>query len=307
MTQYFYNFRHFVESHFGVCLMLALVCGLFLPGADFIPKEAIPTMMAVIIFFAVSKIRRDDVASLKLGDAVLFYVMRFLVLPIVIYFAADIILPDYKYVLLLLLLLPTGATLPAVTAVMKGNPALSIGFLVLSSLCVPFVLPAIFGYFSATTLEIDQVSLFKTLAYIIFLPIIIYMAVFKWGRGAVAPIRENASFVSIFTICFVALTIVSSQRSVILQDVSVLLESVAVGMFSYGSLYIGGWFLYKNKPYRDRLSYALSSGNNNIVIGISLAFLYLPERDIITFVSWELAWLSALSLFQYIVSKTRAE
>jgi BASS family bile acid:Na+ symporter len=285
----------------------ALLCGLFVPGIEALPKEAVPYIMAVIIFFAASKIKQEDFKSIHVQDIALIYALRFLVLPCLAFFVLDAVLPAYKYAVFLLLLLPTGATLPAVTSILGGNPMVALSFLTLTSLSAPFVIPAFYGAFSGATLTLDPVSMFKTLAFIIFLPIGLYILLMKTWKKGLAPVRDNASFMAVTLICLVGMIIVASQREVILSDLAFLLQAFGVGLVVYLALYAAGWLAFAHKNLRERVSYALACGNNNIAIGISLAFLYLPEQETITLVMWELSWISALALCQYALSKRKAE
>lgn len=297
--------RNLVEHHFGLFMIAAMLAGLFLPGAEHIPKDVVPFLMAIIIFFAASKIRRDDMKSIHIMDMLGIYSIRFLVLPYIVFFAASAVLPDYKFAILMLMLLPTGATLPAVTAILGGNPMVALSLLSLSSLLAPFVISTSYTLLSGTDIDVDGWGMFKTLALIIFLPIGVYGIMLKKCRPLVEPVRANSSFMAIMLICIVGLTIVASQREIILANLNFLFEAFLVGFGIYMALYIGGWLCFPHKAERERVSYALACGNNNIAVGISLAFLYLPEKETITLVTWELAWLGALSLCQYALSKVR--
>ena len=59
-----------------------------------------------------------------------------------------------------------------------------------------------------------------------------------------------------------------------------------------------GLVCFCKSPYRERVSYGVICGSNNLALGVSLAFLYLPARDTVIFASWEVAWLGSMVLFQ---------
>ncbi len=294
----FLKFRTFCEQHFGVVLFVALLCALMFPPVGALSGVAVPLVLGVIMYFASSKIMAQDIPDIEPFSVFKLYFVRFIILPVLVFFIAGVVLPDYRFSLLLLLLLPTGATLPAIVAIMGGNPALGLGMTCFTNLLVPIVLPAIFLFLSGTDMAIDGWGMFQTLALILFLPVGLYAFTAKFLPKTVPVIRKNSSFAAVILIGSVVFMIVSSQQDIILKDLWFLLEAVSVGVCAYAGLYFGGWFIFRNKPFRERVSYAFICGNNNIAIGISLAFLYLPEREIVTLVSWEIAWLSGMVLFQ---------
>lgn len=293
-----------IEHHFGLLLMGALSIGLLVPGLESLPAWVVPYIMGAIIYLASSKISPEDIKDVHYAEIAKIYLWRFLLLPVVIYFVFDAFLPSFKLAALMLALLPSGATLPSVTAILKGNPVSALGMLILTCFLAPFVLPFVFSHLSGAEVEIDALGMLKTLSAIIFLPIGLYVLTARFVPKIVPALQRNSSAGSMMLISCVGIIIVSSQRHLILSDGWYLVEALSVGMGLYCLFYFLGWLAYPKEGYHQRVTYALMSGNNNIAIGISLAFLYLPERETIALVVWELAWLGALSLFQYAVSKT---
>ncbi len=296
-----HKIRDVVSNNMGLALMLAFVLGLSTSAGSYVPTDVIPYLLGVIIFFACSKITQEDLAHISLREISGFYVLRFSAVPVVVFYVASFLLPEYKFALLMLALLPCGATLPAVSAIFGGNAALGLGAVVLSSFAAPFVLPAVFGMLSGEEINVDALGMFLMLSVVIFVPAIAYFGSIRLRPSVRAPLRANSSFMAVVLIGIVAFVIISSQREYILADAWFAVQTVFVGIGFYAAMYGFAWFLFARKPHKERISYALMSGNNNIALGISLAFLYLPIAETSMLVIWELSWLSVLSGFQFIL------
>jgi BASS family bile acid:Na+ symporter len=206
----------------------------------------------------------------------------------------------------MLLLLPCGATLPAVAAILGGNPVLGLSGTTITSLLAPFAIPFAFAVFSGTDIDIDIMGMFYTLAAIVFLPVGLYGLVKRYGpRRVTGIIQANTSFYSIVTICVVIITIVAAQRDFFLSDLGFLVEASVLGTVVYAAMYLGGWFLAYKMARRERIAMALMCGVNNTAIGISLAFLYFPPRETLMLLLWEISWLLGLAVFQFYLSRCK--
>ncbi len=295
--------RDLVGHHVGLAIILGCSLGFLSDAGQTIPNIVVPVLLGIIIFFSCAKITHDDIVHISLRDVFGFYLLRFVALPVAVFYLASFLLPDYRFALLILLLLPCGATLPALMTVFGGNTTLGLGITVLTSFAVPFVLPLIFGFLSGTEIAVDIWGMFKMLALVIFVPVCAFFAGEKIAPAIKEPLRQNASFVAVSLISLVAFIIISSQRHFILGNIAFSVEALCVGFIAYMLLYGLGWVIFIRKTQTVKVSYALISGVNNIALGLSLAYLYLPEAETSILIIWELAWIFGLSGFQFIFFK----
>ena len=139
----------------------------------------------------------------------------------------------------------------------------------------------------------------------ILAPIVLCSVLYKTTPKIMPHLRDNASFMSIFLIILIIMVIVSAKSTYFIENPMVVFQAVMLGLVIYAALYSLGWSLFGHKPARERISYCLAFGNTNISVGMSLAFMYLPEREMLAMVSWEIAWITSLSAAQYALSKVK--
>jgi len=295
--------RTFIEAHFGALLLLAFVLGLTVPALENTPKNVILVLQATIILFACSKIRLADFSDFRARDVAGFYILRFILLPVLMFYAAVLFAPEYKYALLLLGTMPCGATLPAMMNILGGNPALGLTATTLSGLLSPFVVSAIFAAVSTMGLQLDILGMFQTLFIVIFCPVLVYFGLLRRIEPLKLTMRTNASMMAIILIFGVIMIVVAYQRERFFQEPEFFIEAFIIGAIAYFIYYALGWFLFRRRDLGTRISYSLMGGNNNIALGISLAALYFPEKEMFILVVWEILWIMGVTLFQLYVKK----
>lgn len=296
--------RTIIESHFGIFLLLAFVLGLTVPGVQETPKNVILLLQAAIILFACSKIKLADFQGFRPKEIAGFYVLRFILLPVAMYFMAAWTVPEYKYALLLLGLMPCGATLPAMMGILGGNPALGLTATTISGLLAPFTVFAMFAIFSTLDLQLDLWGMFQTLFLVIFCPVIVYFGLLRRFEPLKLTMRENASMMAILLIFGVIMIVVAYQRDRFFTEPVFFIQAFAVGTVAYFVYYAIGWFVFARRDRRTRISYSLMGGNNNIALAISLAALYFPAHEMFILVVWEILWIMGVTLFQLFVKMT---
>lgn len=298
MGQIWGRARPFIEHHFGLFLVGAFVIGLFVPWVENTPKTAMPCILALIIFISCAKIKVADFKEFRARDVAGIVVVRFLFFPFIMYELGSAFVPEYRYALLMLGLLPCGATLTAVMGIVGGSAALGLSATTLTSMLTPFSIPLAFSLVSDMGVEVDLWGMFRTLAFMIFLPVGLYFGVFRKFEKPKLVMRENASALSCLLICCGIIIVVSYQQDMFFNDPALVAKTMIIGVIAYAVFYILGWFFFRRGDFTKKLSYALMSGNNNINLGISLAVLFMPAFESAVMIIWELNWILGLTAFQ---------
>lgn len=295
--------RPFIERHFSLFLLVAFAIGLFVPDLSFIPKEIVPIILAAIIFVSCSKIKLEDFKQFRAHEVAGFVVLRFVMLPVLVFYLAQAIVPEYKYVLLMFALLPCGVTLSTMMGIVGGSAALGLTATTLTSFIAPFSIPIAFQFLSTHAIEVDTLGMFKTLVFMIVFPVVLYFGFVRRFEKVKVSMRENSSVLSCFLICMNVIIVVSYQQDKFFEHFDFLFFTLLLGAVAYVALYFLGWFFLPKGTKKQKISYALMSGNNNINLGISLAVLFMPSFEALVLVLWELSWILSLVVFQIFVRR----
>lgn len=290
-----------VQRSFSVLLLLAFAAGLAVPALE--PPTWIPApLLALVLFVACARITASDLEAVKLSEVVGFSLVRFGVVPLLLWSVFRWLQPSLAPAVLLLGLLPSGVTTTAITSILKGNPALALGTTILSTALAPLVIPVLLSGLAGTAVEVDARGLATTLVLLLVVPTALYFGVARHSRRVRAQLERWGSLASVVLICTIAFLVANGQRARILSDPSALIALYAGGAVFYAAMYGLGLAFGRRGSHRDRIGWALASGNNNIVLGLTLALLHLPEQAV-AFLAWDLAWISGLSAIQPVLRR----
>lgn len=107
------------------------------------------------------------------SQILVFTQMKLVILPVLMYFVFYSIAPHYALSALLLTGVSTGVVAPMISNMVRGNSALVLVVVVITSALSPFTLPALIKMTVAKEVAISFVSMIQMLATVIFVPIII--------------------------------------------------------------------------------------------------------------------------------------
>lgn len=291
----FINIANFLSDHFPLVLLLSFVVGLVIPGLEKIPTHVITILVALQIFCSCFKVELADVRGTRVLPVLAFYIGRFVFLPGLAYiFMTKIGFScTYSAAIFLLLVLPAGVSAPAITGILRGNVSLSLLLVVFSSLLSPFVIPGLFELFVGKSLNIDVQEMFMTMGLLIFLPVLSQLPFRKSNQISCWMKTYHAALVVPMMAGTFVLAI-AKQREFLLENWSALLNAFVVSMliflFVYGIVWIG--FCRTERKYQ--VAFVLSSGLNNISLGIVLSSLYFDADVAIFMVVANVSWVIAI-------------
>lgn len=295
----FHTIANFLSRHFTLILLGSFVVGVSFPGLARVPTHVITVLLALQVFFSCFNVEMGDVREIRLFSAIAFYLGRFILLPLAIFAFLDVLGCSYSYKvsIFLLILLPVGVSTPAFTSILNGNISLSLFLVILSSLLCPFVVPGLFDLVAGKHLAIDIAAMFTTLVLLILLPVIAHLPI-RRNIGAVAWIKRNNPALVIPLAAGTFVLAIAHQREFLLRNWQVSMVALMVSLAVFLLLYVIIWLLSYREAWRNRLSYTLSSGLNNISLGIVLALLYLSSDVAVFLVVANISWVVALIPFR---------
>jgi len=296
------RFYHFVENHFTFVLLLACVCGLVTPGMSHIPDWTAGFVLGLLTFFSCFKLRDGGFEEIRWQRIVLFYVARYIVLPVLLLWLANSLFPQYAMAVFLLALVPTAVSSPAFVGVFGGHVASAFALVLLSTLAAPILIPLQFAWASDSTVAPAPMFLFKTLVMCVFIPILFY-AFARRHHGLSAYVYRRNKFLAIILVFFIIALVVSKQRDLILSDVVAILPMFAINIACFLSFLFVGWFFVNKQAKQQRITFATCSMFNNVALGVSLALLHFPADVILFVAASEMAWATLPAIMNYWLRK----
>jgi len=294
-----------INRFFGLILLMAAVFGLFLPPFSVDTATIIIISLATIIFTSFFKVELNR--SLIMNDllpASVYFILRFIMLPVLIYFIISFISSFYAVTFLLILLLPAAVSSPAFTAMFNGNVSLSLKILVFSSFLSILTIPVLCDLILSRGVAIDSRNLFYTMIYTIVLPFLIHLPV-RVIKSIRKTIINNSPLITAIGLIIVFIAATSKNRSIILDNPVKVLIYTMISVISYMALYLFGYFLMGNQDKSRRISYSVSSGANNIGLGVTLTTLFFPGEINVFFIIAQLSWIFMLIPMRYFYAKRK--
>lgn len=291
-----------ITARFSFILLAAVLAGLLLPGLDRIPAQSVSLSLAIITFISFFQASWQDVRQVSPLRLVLFYLARFLILPVILYWLAGIVVPIFADSVLLLGLLPSGVMAVPVSIMLSGNVTINFILFGASNLVTPFALPALFELFAEGSLQIDTVDFFRNLLLLILVPFLVHLP-FRRSTAVSAGIRQYGGAVSTILVSLIIVVAIGQSRGVIFQNPRLVVESIFISFLIYGLFHVSGWYLGLSGKREEKIAYSVASGVNQLGLGVSLAFLYFPPMFSIFMVSCNLAWVVTIALSKRIIGR----
>lgn len=286
--------NEFAKKNFNLVLFLATVLGFILPQPG---KFSGPLILAVLCFIIFASSFKVDFSPhffrSQTKTIVGFYIVRFLLLPLILFYILQPFSPFYASALFLLCVLPCGVTSPAFSNVFHGNVTLALALLILSSSLTPLVLPYLGGLLMAEELKVDQFRLFTTLFITVIFPYLVHLPVRK-HQGISRWMRNHDSFISIFGIAAIFTLAIAEYRPVLLNETQQIFPYLLVNFLAFLFLYVFGYMIWLRAHKAEKVALLFSSGANNVALGVVISFLYFPTQTGVFFVVSEIVWVLVL-------------
>ncbi len=286
--------NNFAKRNFNLILFLSTIAGFILPQFGEVSGYLILGVLSFIIFSSSFKVSfsveffRDRAKSLFL-----FYMLRFLAIPVALFYLVLPFSPFYASCVFLLFILPAGVTAPAFTNVFRGNIALALVLLILSSFLIPFLMPFLSSLLMTEVIEIDRLQLFSTLFITVIFPYLLHLPFRKNSRMNLW-MQNHDSFISVMGIALIFALAIAEYRPVLLSEPNLILPFFIVALAGFVGMYLFGWIVFRQAPQEDKVALLFVSGANNVALGVVISFLYFPAETGIFFIVCEIAWVLIL-------------
>ncbi len=280
--------KKFIETRVSLVMILSCVAGLILPGMPQLPNESAIVALTLLTFFSCYKLKDGGFAAIRWRDIGRFYALRFLLLPIALWWLANLFIPDYATAVFLLSVLPAAVASPAFTNIFGGAVPPAFAIVIISQILSPLIIPLHFALIKNAAAPAPA-HLFSTLAICVLLPMAAYALLRRHKKSAAYFYAQN-KFFSMLLVAFVIALAIAKQRDVILADPMAIGAPLLVTTCCFAIYIIFGWFSLRRAPRAERITFATCSSFNNAALGVSLALLHFPPPVILAIAVSEIAW-----------------
>ena len=211
-----------------------------------------------------------------------FTVMKLIILPVIIYFAFYSIAPNYALSALLLTGVSTGVVAPMISNMVRGNSALVLVVVVITSALAPFTLPALIKIIVAKEVAISFMSMLQMLATVIFIPIIVVEIIRYLIPRLVVPILKIQFPVSLLLFVLINLGVFYRYAPFFKKEPSVIFMATVV-VFVLAAIYcVVGILFFRKGSVENQLAGAVMLGNlNNVLVIVFSSEFFGPVEPLV--------------------------
>ncbi len=252
--------------------------------------------------FEFKKFSTDDAGQRGLLRIIaIFILIRYVILPVAGYFALVIFSRDIAFAILILGLLPVGATTPSIIGILCQQAFISNILLVITSvLCPILMLISVLVNFENSTFE-ELTSLGVSYFLIVVAPLILYLP-FRNTKKLTIWITGKKNMIAMIAILLLIFSLVVDNKNFLVNHIDRIPQIFLPAISAYSSFIFVGylfdiWITHKNHTF------LLSSTFNNIALGIGLSALLLPNESQIFFLVAEGIWILLLIIYNYLIKE----
>lgn len=283
-----------INRFFSVILLGATLSGILLPSFGNLTDVVVIVSLALVIFSSFFQINLSLQSLMTdFRTSVLFIIVRFVALPIVLFYMIEPFSSQAALMVLLILLLPAAVSSPAFSVLFGGKADLSLKILLFTSLLSIITIPFILRFLPGSTAEVPVTSLMLTLLWTIVIPFLIHLPLRKIKSVRTTMLQYNSLF-TLICLCILGMTVTARNKTTILENPEMIGVYVAVSFIIYAVLYILGYLFIPRGSTDIRKTLAVSSGANNIGLGVTLTALFFTGQVNVFFIVAQIIWVLVL-------------
>ena len=294
--------KNFVSRFFAVILMFFALIGFIVPYPGEAASYLILIFLFTIIFASYFQADLKFPNRYEIKQILIFAGLRYLIIPLIVLLVVKELNVFLAYALFFLFMMPAGVSSPAITNLLGGNFNLSMRILILSSFIVTFFLPPLSSLFAGSHLDVSYNKLFFTLLFTVILPFFLHLPVRK-VKVVKKFMIDHLSLIAVTCLSVIFMLAIAKNKEGILGNPGKLPLYFLISFVVYSFLYLSGYFLRPREIFRNRLTLSVSSGLNNVGLGLSLSILYLSPEMTVFFIVSEIVWVTIMIPVKYIFRK----
>ena len=294
-----------LNRFFSLILLLACAAGMFVPSLGTLTSVIVIVSLACVIFssfFQINLSVKSLTADFRL--TVWFILLRFILLPVLLFLLVNLFDGTYARAVLLTMLLPAAVSSPAFSTLFGGKADLSLKILLYTSFLSIVTIPLILSLLLHSTADVPAGSLMVTLTWTIVLPFAIHLPLRRSVKVRSFMLRYNSP-ITLFALSVLGLVVTAKNKETILHNPALIGLYAIIALLLYGFMYLLGYLLLPKNEGAVRRTLSISSGANNIGLGVTLTALYFAGRINVFFIVSQVIWVLILIPVRHWLLKTK--
>lgn len=278
--------KNFIAKNFSLCLIIFGSIGVFFPIFYTLFPEITPSLgLGIALYASFLHIGKSEIKYLQKNFPQLFTltILYQIIIPIIlILISKNSLEKDLLTALAILACCSSAMANPTIAQSLKLRNTWSIGFVVLSSLIVPFTLPFILDLTLSQENKIPTLSILAFTGSMIFIPAISAYLSQKFFPKKSAIIKENSGVIGVLSISFILGMLIAPysqffQNNIFTNQglIGILANTILVAILG-----IIGFFILHKKSINYRYTNALLFASINNGLGILIAYQFFTESII---------------------------
>lgn len=268
----------YISEYMGILVLLVAVFALLFPNLlSHVQPKLINYLLGLVMFGMGLTLNLQDfkVVFSRPRDVIVGCLAQFTIMPLLAWGLSRLFSLDEALTLGVVLVgcCPGGTASNVITYLAKGDLALSVGMTGVSTLLAPFLTPLLTWLLAGKTVDVNIVSMFLSILWVVILPIVVGFIVKRlWPKFTEATVAYLPA-VSTLAIAFIVAIIISANAHKLLLGGFVIVGVVMLHNLSgLGLGYLIGRWLKLSSPKRKAVS--IEVGMQNSGLASSLATIH---------------------------------
>ena len=232
-------------------------------------------ILGLLLFLNLIQLNFQDLISTFRKPKFLFIlcITKVLVIPVTMYFVTNQIYPKYALSVLLLSGISTGLGAPFVTNYVGGRLSIVVGMVIVTSLVVPFILPALVYILYNTEFSIPVFDMILLLVISLIVPLIGSGIIKKYLPKIATSINKSSLPVSIILMALINLAIFSKFSDYFYLEFTFVITTTVIAFALFAVFAITGYLIMNLNNRGTSMKYKISgliaiSYVNNILVTV---------------------------------------
>ena len=256
-------------------ILVSTISGIIFPSLGEFFSPYILVILGLLLFLNLVQLNFQDLISTFKKPKFLFIlcIMKVLVIPVTMYFVTNQIYPKYALSVLLLSGISTGLGAPFVTNYVGGRLSIIVGMVIVTSLVVPFILPALVYILYNTEFSIPVFDMILLLVISLIVPLIGSGIIKKYLPKIATSINKSSLPLSIILMALINLAIFSKFSDYFYLEFTFVTTTTVIAFALFGVFAITGYLIMNLNNRGTSMKYKISgliaiSYVNNILVTV---------------------------------------